>query len=120
MRFKHHIFVCTNVRPPDNPKGCCSAKGSEEILEIFKKEIASRGLRGKVRANSSGCLDACEYGPTVVVYPEGVWYLGVKKENVIEIIEKHIINDEIVEKLQTKDDFFTEKDRAKSLKKELK
>jgi (2Fe-2S) ferredoxin len=100
MRFKHHIFVCENVRPDDDPKGCCSAKGSAAIREAMKKEIKQRGLRGVVRANQSGCLDACEFGPSIVVYPEGVWYGGVKPEDVPEILESHIIGGKPVERLR--------------------
>lgn len=100
MRFKHHIFVCENVRPDTDPKGCCAAKGSHAIREALKKEIKQRGLRGVVRANQSGCLDACEFGPSVVVYPEGIWYGGVSAEDVPEILESHILNDTPVERLR--------------------
>ena len=91
-RFEHHIFVCTNQRVPENPRGCCDPSGAALLQLPFKKELASRGLTDTVRANKSGCLDQCEHGPTVVVYPEGVWYGGVKPEDVAEIIESHIIN----------------------------
>jgi (2Fe-2S) ferredoxin len=102
MRFKHHIFVCENVRPDGHPKGSCSAKGSAKIREALKLEIKERGLGSEVRANVSGCLDACEFGPSVVVYPEGVWYGGVKPEDVPEIIESHILNGKPVERLLIK------------------
>ncbi len=100
MRFQHHIFVCENVRPEDDPKGCCSAKGSAAIRQAMKQEIKQRGLRHIVRANQSGCLDACEFGPSVVVYPEGIWYGGVTPEDVPEIMESHIINGKPVERLR--------------------
>src|SRR4030067_2109046 len=80
MRFQHHVFVCENRRDPADPRGCCGAKGSRGIREALKAELHKRGLKGKVRANASGCLDACAYGPTVVVYPEGVWYGGGRPE----------------------------------------
>jgi len=99
QRFKHHIFVCENVRPEDDPKGCCAAKGSAEIRQAMKREIKQRGLRGEVRANQSGCLDACSYGPSVVVYPEGIWYGGVSVDDVPEIMESHIIGGKPVERL---------------------
>ncbi|MFI5201859.1 MAG: (2Fe-2S) ferredoxin domain-containing protein [Candidatus Kapaibacterium sp.] len=102
MRFKHHIFVCENVRREDDPKGCCSAKGSPAIREAMKREIKQRGLRGVVRANQSGCLDACEFGSSVVVYPEGIWYGGVTPEDVPEIMESHIIGGKPVERLRIK------------------
>ena len=91
-RFEQHIFVCANQRPPENPRGCCDPTGTAFLQLCFKKELASRGLHDTVRANKSGCLDQCEHGPTVVVYPEGVWYGGVKPEDVAEIVESHIIN----------------------------
>lgn len=100
MRFQHHIFICENLRDPNDPKGCCAAKGSAEIRHELKREIKQRGLRGTVRANQSGCLDACEFGPSVVVYPEGVWYGGVKAEDVPEIIESHLIGGVPVERLR--------------------
>ena len=106
MRFERHIFICENIRPEDDPKGCCSAKGSAEIRQAMKKEIKQRGLRGVARANQSGCLDACEFGPSIVVYPEGIWYGGVKVEDVPEIIESHIINGKPVERLLIRDPKF--------------
>ena len=100
MRFRHHLFVCENVRPPDDPRGCCTARGSGGLREAFKAELARRGLKGIVRANKSGCLDACAHGPTVVVYPEGVWYGGVTVADVPEIVERHLVGGEPVERLR--------------------
>lgn len=106
-RFKRHVFICINVRPPGHAKGCCSEKGSEKIAELFKEELYRRGFKGVIRANKAGCLDACEFGPSVVVYPEGVWYGGVRTpEDVIEIIERHIIGGEVVERLQIPNERF--------------
>jgi (2Fe-2S) ferredoxin len=76
------------------------------VRDAMKKEIKQRGLRGLVRANQSGCLDACAFGPSVVVYPEGVWYGGVTVEDVPEIIESHIINGKSVERLLIRDPKF--------------
>ncbi len=105
MRFEKHIFICTNQRPPDNPKGCCAAKNSEAIAAKFKEELHKRGLKGKMRANKAGCLDMCELGPTVVVYPEGVWYKQVKLEDVEEIIDAHLIGNKPVERLRMVEDW---------------
>ncbi|MCL4549161.1 MAG: (2Fe-2S) ferredoxin domain-containing protein [Bacteroidetes bacterium] len=105
-RFEKHIFVCENKREPGHPRGCCSEKGSIEIRKKFKDRLKELGLNAKVRANISGCLDACEFGPTVVVYPEQVWYGGVKLEDVEEIIQSHIINNQPVERLKIKDKRF--------------
>ena len=101
-RFERHVFVCVNQRPPGNPKGCCAAKGSQAIREALKAELKRRGLKGLVRANSAGCLDACALGPSVVVYPEGVWYGGVTAADVPEIVESHLVNGRPVERLRVR------------------
>jgi (2Fe-2S) ferredoxin len=100
MRFRHHVFVCENRRDPSDPRGSCGAKGSEAIRQALKAELSRRGLKGQVRANAAGCLDACALGPTVVVYPEGVWYGGVRPEDVPEIVERHLVQGEPVERLR--------------------
>lgn len=102
--FRHHIFVCTNQREPGSPRGCCNPDGSAELHKAFKEALAARGLKATVRANKAGCLDQCEHGPNVVVYPEAVWYGGVKPEDVTEIIESHIIGGMPVQRLRMKDE----------------
>ncbi len=99
-KFERHIFICCNTRPEGHPRGCCSARGGETVRAAFKKELEQRGLKGRVRANQSGCLDQCEHGPTVVVYPEAVWYGFVKPEDVAEIVEQHIVGGRPVERLR--------------------
>jgi (2Fe-2S) ferredoxin len=101
-RYRRHIFVCTNSRPPEDPRGCCKTKNSEQVREVLKTEVKKRKLGSIVRANASGCLDACEYGVTVVIYPEGIWYGGVTPEDVPEIIERTIILGEVIERLLIK------------------
>lgn len=103
-KFEHHIFICNNKRPPENPRGCCDPEGLGSLQLQFKKELASRGLKTSVRANKAGCLDQCEHGPTVVVYPEGVWYGGVRPEDVAEIVESHIVNHRPVARLRLKEE----------------
>jgi len=105
-RFDKHIFVCENKRPEGHPKGCCADKNSIEVRALFKKRLKELGLSHLVRANASGCLDACEYGVTVLVYPEQTWYGNVKLEDVEEILQQHIINDKPVERLKIKDKRF--------------
>jgi (2Fe-2S) ferredoxin len=97
--YQRHVFVCTNRRPDEDPRGCCAAKGSEAVQKKFKELVHARGLKGKVRANSSGCLDACAFGVSVVVYPEGVWYQKVKVEDVEQIVDQHLIGGKPVERL---------------------
>jgi (2Fe-2S) ferredoxin len=97
--FKKHIFVCINERTPDDPRGSCSAKNSKQIHEHFSSEVKRRGLKDSVRANKAGCLDHCAYGPSVVIYPEGVWYTVPTLSDVDEIMDRHIIGGEVVERL---------------------
>ncbi|MEW5799843.1 MAG: (2Fe-2S) ferredoxin domain-containing protein [Bacteroidota bacterium] len=103
-RFQKHIFVCINERPKEHPKGCCFHKGSADIRDALKDELKKRGISTIVRANNAGCLDACEFGPTIVIYPEGVWYGGVKKEDIHDIIDTHILRGKIVERLLIKEE----------------
>jgi (2Fe-2S) ferredoxin len=100
--FDRHVFVCTNRREPGNPKGDCASKGSEEVRDAFKRLLHDKGLKGRIRANAAGCLDQCARGATVVVYPEQVWYGGVRVEDVPEIVEQHLIGDVPVERLRMK------------------
>jgi len=95
-----HVFVCLNERPEGHPRGCCKAKGAEEILVKFKQEIKKKGLNIKIRAQKAGCLDTCEKGPTVVIYPEGVWYGGVTVADVNEIVDSHLVAGKHVERLK--------------------
>jgi len=105
-RYQRHIFVCTNRRPEGHPKGCCAEKGSEQVRAILKAELKKRGLSALVRANTSGCLDACEFGVSIVIYPEGIWYGGVTVADVSEIIDQHLINGRVVERLLIRDPRF--------------
>jgi (2Fe-2S) ferredoxin len=102
MRFRHHLFVCENQRDPSDPRGCCAARGGAAVRQALKAELKRRGLQGSARANAAGCLDACATGPTVVVYPEGVWYEGVRPEDVPEIVESHLVRGVPVERLRAK------------------
>ena len=88
--FEKHVFVCTNRREAGHPRGSCDPTGGEALHKAFKQAIAERGLRRRIRANRSGCLDQCEHGPTVVVYPEAVWYGGVTLADVAEIVDQHL------------------------------
>jgi (2Fe-2S) ferredoxin len=100
MRFRRHVFVCENVRAEDDPRGSCGRKGSAEIRKALKDELKRRGLEKQIRANAAGCLDACAFGPSIVVYPEGVWYGHVSVADVPEIVERHLVGGEPVERLR--------------------
>ncbi len=99
--YARHVFVCTNRRPDGSPKGCCASKGSEELRLELKKAVDAAGLKG-LRINAAGCLDACERGVTVVVYPEGVWYGGVTKDDLPELVREHLAQGRPVERLRMK------------------
>ncbi|MEZ0541558.1 (2Fe-2S) ferredoxin domain-containing protein [Fibrella arboris] len=97
MKFEKHIFVCTNQK--ESPKKSCGAEHGAALLEAFKQEITQRGLQKQVRAQRAGCLDACAFGPALVIYPEGTYYGNVQIEDIPEIVEKHVVNNEVVERL---------------------
>ena len=98
-RFQKHLFICINERTPDHPKGCCALRGSTDLLDFAKKRVHEMGLKGKVRVNKAGCLDACQYGPTMVVYPDDVWYSPKNAEDIEEILKEHVQNNRTVERL---------------------
>lgn len=87
--FKNHVFFCTNCREEGHERGCCAEKGSQELRDYMKAKAKEMGLK-RVRINSSGCLDRCEKGPSVLIYPEGVWYTCATKEDVDEVLATHV------------------------------
>jgi len=89
--FRHHVFFCVNEREDGHPRGCCKAKGSLELREYMKAKAKEMKFK-YVRINASGCLDRCELGPSVVVYPQGVWYTCKSTNDVDRILEDHIRN----------------------------
>lgn len=99
-KFEKHIFICGNQRPPGHPRGCCDPEAQAKLQKLFKQKLAERGLKSKIRANQSGCLDQCEHGPTVVVYPEAIWYGHVTADDVEEIVDQHIVGGNPVARLQ--------------------
>ena len=98
--YSHHVFFCLNQR--DAPEKCCASAGAAELQQYAKSRIKALGLagRGHVRINKAGCLDRCEEGPVIVVYPEEVWYTYVDREDIDEIIDSHLLNGKIVERLR--------------------
>jgi (2Fe-2S) ferredoxin len=99
-RFTKHIFICNNERSKDDARGCCTSRGAADLIDYAKKKIHEMGLKGKVRINKAGCLDACQYGPAMVIYPEEVWYNPTSIEDMEEILNKHVLKNEVVERIQ--------------------
>jgi (2Fe-2S) ferredoxin len=99
--YQYHVFFCCNQRPPGD-RTCCNNHGAQEIRDYAKKRIKEMGLSGPghVRVNQAGCMDRCEEGPVLVVYPEGVWYTYVDRADVDEIIEEHLGKGHVVERLR--------------------
>ena len=97
--YRKHVFCCINERAPGHPRGCCKEKGSIELRGYLKSRAKDLGL-DDIRINNSGCLDRCELGPTVVIYPEAVWYTCQSKMDVEEILRVHLLEGGIVERLR--------------------
>jgi (2Fe-2S) ferredoxin len=107
MAFRHHIFFCENERSADDPKGSCKRRGSAALRAHAKERCHALGLKGKVRVNSAGCLDACAHGPAIVVYgeqdpPGGIWYTARTTADVDTIIDSHLVGDVPVDALKMK------------------
>lgn len=96
--YRLHVFCCINERPPHHERGSCSVRGAVPLRNYMKAKAKALGL-GDVRVNAAGCLDRCELGPTMVVYPEGIWYHYETTADVDEILERHIQNGEPVKRL---------------------
>ena len=92
--------MCLNKR--EAPENCCACHGSEAMRKYAKKRMKELGLHGegKARINAAGCMDRCEEGPVMVVYPEEVWYTYVDEKDIDEIIDEHLVNGRIVERLR--------------------
>ena len=87
--YRRHVFLCVNERPEGHPRGCCKHKGSERLRNYMKARAKELGL-ADVRINQSLCLDRCELGPTMVIYPEGVWYSPKNAADIDEILLTHV------------------------------
>ena len=98
--YAKHVFFCLNKR--DDGRACCGNAHTEELQGHAKQRIKALGLSGpgKIRVNKAGCLDRCDLGPLLVVYPEAVWYRYVDTEDLDEIIERHLRRGEVVERLR--------------------
>jgi (2Fe-2S) ferredoxin len=99
MKFTCHLFVCCNQRPAGHPRGCCDTAATGALREKFKLETAKRKLNPLVRANQAGCLDQCEHGPCVVLYPQEIWYGHVTLDDVERILDETVIGGRVLEDL---------------------
>lgn len=88
--FEAHLFVCTNRRPDGHRRGSCAAGGSEHLRDYMKARAKELGI-ANIRVNSAGCLDRCELGPCLVIYPEGVWYRIDSTADVDAVLQTHVV-----------------------------
>jgi (2Fe-2S) ferredoxin len=97
--YRHHLFFCVNARSDGRP--CCAQHGAKSMRDYMKSRVKAMGLAGQdgIRINTAGCLDRCDKGPVLVVYPEAVWYTFVDREDLDEILQSHLIEGRVVERL---------------------
>ena len=104
-----HVFICTNERKSGGPKISCGTSGGHELRVALNKELRLRDIDTNIRSNASGCLGVCEQGPTLVIYPQGIWYKQVKGEDIPDIVDKSILHEEVVSRLTfTREDWLKE------------
>ncbi len=96
---KFHFFICGNQRPPGHPKGSCAGLGAFDVIDAFMQQLEAKNLWGTMKVTPTGCMGPCMAGSIAVCYPEGIWYQGIKPEDVTEIIESHVIGGKPVERL---------------------
>ncbi len=98
--YKHHVFFCTNLR--EDGSACCERSNARAMRDYAKKRSKALGIAGpgRIRINTAGCLNRCKEGPVLVVYPEGTWYTYLDQSDIDEIIEKHLVNGRVVERLK--------------------
>ena len=100
LYFDKHVFFCTNQR--EDGSACCNDHGAQQARDYVKNRVKELGIssqQNSIRINSAGCLDRCEEGPVVVVYPEGIWYTYVDENDLDEIIDEHLKNGRVVKRL---------------------
>ncbi len=97
--YQHHLFFCTNQR--SDGRACCQDHDALELRAYAKRRCKELGIsgQGKVRVNTAGCLDRCELGPVLVIYPEETWYTYMDEADIEEILQRHVLEGEIVERL---------------------
>jgi len=98
-----HVFCCVNERPPRHKRGCCAGKGSRQLCDYMCRRAMAMGMKN-IRINHAGCLNRCELGPTMVIYPHGVWYTYSSEADVEEILARYIMKGTPVERLLLRPD----------------
>jgi (2Fe-2S) ferredoxin len=111
-RFQSLLFVCCNTRETCHPRGCCNPDASDALRNAFQSEIKRRSLGPLVRACKSGCLEQCELGPTVVIYPQGIWYGHVTPADVPRIVEETLIGGRVLDDLVIDDSLLNTRGRG--------
>lgn len=101
-----HVFVCTQQRSPGHPRSSCGQHGCGSVYEEFPWQLQQRNLFNSVQVTAAGCMGPCSEGPSVLVYPEGVMYAKVQKEQVAEIFDQHLIGGNPVESLKVSPEFW--------------
>jgi (2Fe-2S) ferredoxin len=102
--FERHVFVCHNTRPDGAPRPSCTLDGKSDLHTQLQQLTKAAGLAGKIRINKAGCLDQCEHGPVMVVYPEAVWYGNVRPEDAASIVSEHLVAGSPVDRLRLADE----------------
>lgn len=98
--YEQHVFICMNQREDGKP--CCGNHGAQAVQKYAKKRLKELDMigQGKIRVNQSGCLDRCDEGPVLVIYPQGIWYTYVDTQDIDDIIDTHLLGGKIVERLK--------------------
>ena len=97
--YQYHVFFCTNQRK--DGRACCGNFDSQSFRDYMKKQVKEKGLAvpGGVRVSNAGCMDRCELGPVMVVYPEAIWYSYVDQDDIDDIVEQHLVGGAPVKRL---------------------
>lgn len=98
--YRHHVFFCTNQR--EDGRQCCGQCRASSLRDYLKRRTKELGITGKggVRVNNAGCFDRCDEGPVLVVYPEAVWYTYADQDDLEAILNEHLVNGRVVERLR--------------------
>ncbi len=101
--YEVHVFCCTNQRPATHRRGCCGSKNSQSLGNYMCRRAMVTASQRSIRINLSGCLNMCEQGPAMVIYPEGVWYRYETEADIEEILDRHVVRGERVPRLMITD-----------------